>query len=313
MSNNEGKFSVLSGGVAHMQFGADDADESQDYAGLRGHQTPGQDAKASHSEIITGLHGAGVLGTASDAKLLPTTRVTVNGVGMQLQMAERMGYVHRDANGEYHEGPAGTAAPQQPQQQQAPAGNPPASAQKQTAEAGDEGDINAMKPELLAPEVEAELSAMAKDVPAEMMTAAVVDVVASLLEGDGQINVKKFAAQTGMPEEKAAVYAAGFTQSLSLQADEALKAMQVDPAQFVQWAREHRREEFKQAMSNHATARTLAGYRELGREFLRSVLPGAEALQAAGYETKRSAQGELMVNLNGQWTTVAAAARTGRI
>jgi len=264
-SNNEGKFSILEGGVPRMQFGAP-ADEQQDSVpAFRGHQTPGQDVRQSHSEIIRHMHGNGILGTANEARLRPETLVRMQGVQFTLKSAEEDGLVHRDANGIYREGPPPGYATREQQAQRAPELTP-AEAERQAAE---DSLINEMKPELVRPDVEAALAEAVKDVPAEMHNAALVDVVASLAEGQ-QFDPRKFASETGMPEERAGEYVQAYCTVLANQADGLFSAEGISQEEFFTWAKSQRMPELKRALAAHATARTMSGYRTLIKEFKHS-------------------------------------------
>lgn len=273
MSNdNGGRFTVLEGGVSRMQFGADEGEAAERHSGPRGYQGPAVDQQ-SHSAIVSGMHGAGILGTATDATLKPSTMVTVQGVGMQLAMAERMGYVYRDSQGVYREGQpaaaerASSPSPQEEQRQQLEQAAEEERKQKEAA-AEKDGSTDAMTPELLAPEVEAALTEAVKDVPGEMLSAALVDVVGQLADGQ-QVDLARFAAQTGMTDERATQYAHVYTQVLANQADGLFAAEGVDQESFFAWARDQRMPELRRALTAHATARTMSGYRTLIKEFQR--------------------------------------------
>jgi hypothetical protein len=75
-----------------------------------------------------------------------------------------------------------------------------------------------------------------------------------------------------------------------------------------------RAEELKRAFVNHVRARSLADYRALARDFIRSTTPDVKSLRHAGYEVKHDAiTREPMVKIDGAWMSARAAARQGLI
>jgi hypothetical protein len=100
--------------------------------------------------------------------------------------------------------------------------------------------------------------------------------------------------------------------ALDAQAGVALKEMQIDPAQLVEWALREKPEALRQATVNHVGVRSLQGYRDLGKSFLRSTTPSEEGLKQAGYETRVEGKA-LQVRYQGEWISARAAALRGLI
>lgn len=131
--------------------------------------------------------------------------------------------------------------------------------------------------------------------------------------GDVQVNVEDLASRMGTTPERASEFASRYVHALAAQGAEHLEQQyNIVGDEFIAWAREHRAEKFKAAVVQHANARSLAGYATLAEEFLNSIPPSEEALRAANIPT-RTEGGKLMVQIQGQWMTAAAAARTGMI
>lgn len=257
----------------------------------------------------------GILASARDGfgslarQLTPDSIVEFGGMTMRLREAEAAGIVRRDGSGNYSEATSGQ--PREPQQahQQVPVEQRP---QVQT-KVDDSGDINAMTPEPFSAEVEAGLAKLAEGVPQDMVAQVLMSAVSDVASGK-TLNLEDVISKTGMAPGAAATFMQSTLNALSAQADDALKAMQVDPEQFVQWAMQHQPEKFKNAMSTHVGVRSLNGYRALAKEFLRATTPSAEGLRQAGYETRVDPTSkELLVKYQGTWMGARAAALQGLI
>ena len=229
--------------------------------------------------------------------LKPETRVNVNGSMTTLRVAEMLGVVRRNEAGQYVEvkpGQVATAATAAPQQ----------SAERAT-EVAHSG---------VALENEARLATLVEDAAPEQVQEVLVNTAIQFAEGSRGFSVEAVASKLGVPTERAAEFMKGALQGLSNQANVELRKLQVDPEHFVEWARANRAREFKAAVVNHVTTRTLAGYKALAREYLTSTAPDEAGLQRAGYEVSRHpSTKELLVKLDGMWVNVRVAARQGRI
>ena len=168
------------------------------------------------AEIKADAHGgSGILATANDPTLKPSTLVTLpGGIGVNIDMAEKLGYVHRDATGRYLEGRPGQPQPQPqaPVQPQAP------QQQQQPAEAG---DVNAMRQELFTPEVEATLAHLVKGVAPEVINDGLIEAALTLAKSgslDG-FRFDDFAAMSGMQPQQAGQFMEAAISLFSTQAD----------------------------------------------------------------------------------------------
>lgn len=269
---------------------------------------PGQSATAQ--DIIASTHGGKILATANEMTLRPSTVVTIpgaagtGGIQLTLAMAERLGYVTRDATGRYTE--IGTQPPAAPEQ-----------AAQETPEAG---DVAGMQPEAFSEGAEAALSELVKDTDPGQMAEALADIGAQYIAKGGDlmaaINIERIASRTGLSNEKAAQFVAGYFGQLADQIDGVLEKSGIGAANaqaFMTWAIQHQPRETQQAWVNHSVARTASGWRSLAQQYLRTTAVSAEGLKTAGFETMKDAKGELLVKLDGMWTSAKAAARAGRI
>jgi hypothetical protein len=319
MSNEDMHVTAYGGGVTRVQWGVED-DSNAPGAGVpyakdgtvhtfdssTGGVESARIGRVSGEEIRREVHGAGILGTANEMTLRPTTVVDVNGVGMELQMAERLGYVTRDASGRYTEvGGAQRQASQQALHQHRQ------QTQLQLQRTAEPGDINGMKAEPFPQEVEAELAKLADGVQPQAVGEVFMGALFDMWRGNPP-NVEAVVSKTGLPHERAAELMVKGLSALDAQAGVALKEMQIDPAQFVEWALREKPEALRQATVNHVGVRSLQGYRDLGKEFLRSTTPSEAGLKQAGYDTRVEGK-DLMVLYQGQWISARAAALQGLI
>jgi len=69
----------------------------------------------------------------------------------------------------------------------------------------------------------------------------------------------------------------------------------------------------REALQGQLYGNSMAGWRPLIARYMDQVSPSAEALQARGFETRVTAEGEQLVRIQGTWMSVRAAARAGII
>jgi hypothetical protein len=248
---------------------------------------------------------AGVTGLLATARtpwgsiagtLTPDTLVdTGGGVMASLAVAERLGLVRRDANGNYTEATQG-ATEAQPEE-----------------ESEDAPEV--VQQEAFKPEDEAALVKLAEGVAPEVLGGLAIPAALSIAEtGALNITAEDVQSRTGLDAERATEFLEKTTQLFQDQADDVARKAQVDPEALWRWAREHRPDQLRNAVAGHVSARTLSGYRALAQDYLRSVVPDANTLQDAGYEVRRDpSTGETLVKLNGTWISATVAARQGRI
>lgn len=253
-----------------------------------------------HQDSIPENAGKGILATARNVhggpalKLTPESVVRVGDMETSLAVAEMYGFVKRDASGNYVE----TTAEER--------------AAREQAERADEAPQ--MAQEFFPKEAEQVLMHLAGDVPHEQLTTMLAEtVIRAASTGALDVNVEEIVSRTGMSPERAEQFFGAAVGLFQDQADAALATMGIeDSTPFVQWAVANRSQEFRQAMVAQVTGRVLHPMRELAREFIRTVPASEEGLKAAGYEVRRDAStNELLVKVNGGWTSVRAAARRG--
>jgi hypothetical protein len=323
-SNDEVQVTAYGGGVIRIQHGVDAEQQQREEAGSSGakHYTgssltfDGSTGQVQAKEALRVNAGSsegaqGVLATARTPygsvarELTPSTIVEAAGISMRLQDAEAAGLVRRNEFGRYVE----ASAVDHGQQQQAQAVEV-----KQHPTEG--GDIAEMKPELFTGEIESMLAGLVEGVPPQMVNQVLMDAALQAARTgslDG-LNLGDVVSKTGLSPENAKAFMQSSIALLSAQADHALQQLQCEPSEFVEWARRERPEAFKQALVQHVSVRSLAGYRNLAKDFLKSTTPDADSLNRAGYETRMDPTGkELLVKYSGVWMSARAAALQGLI
>lgn len=92
-----------------------------------------------------------------------------------------------------------------------------------------------MKPELFPAKLKQGLAKLSEGLAPQTVNQVLMDAVFDVARGN-EINIEAVVSKTGMAPDKAAEFMEAGLTALLAQADGALKAMQVDPQQFVQWA-----------------------------------------------------------------------------
>jgi hypothetical protein len=256
------------------------------------HAHDGGVIRVNPSDLAPG--GSGILATAVHpqsgnltTRLTDETIVQHGGIQMALREAERLGFVTRDAQGNYSERDAGAdTARAQEQQEGAPSDAPMP----------------------FDSEAEAFATQFASQVAPEFQQAAFEQVLAN---GMDKLDLQP-AALSGMSE---AAYRAGIETiraNLQGQADTAIQAQGVDPQAFYAWAWAKQPDALKDAARRHFNGRNPNAYAALVKDYVHATQPSSGALNRAGYET-RIERGVEIVRIGDTWTTVTAAARAGLI
>lgn len=332
MSSEDLQVTAFGGGVTRVQWGTSDHPDDQQPQRTIANQSSGtfifdgNSGSVGHAnvqrvttaDIMEQSHGPGLLATASEFNLKPTTRVTVGSTEMTLEMAERLGYVGRDAAGRYVEasiGKQGGHAQRQAQHvRQAP--EPPTA--QEAERSGEFGDVNDMRLEPLPQEIEQAIGQAVEGVGPETVTASLMDMASMMLESKGELSLEalheRVVSQTGLPPERAAAFMEVALGGLANQADAAIAKLGVDPVEMIEWAKHQQPEKLRAAINQHIGARSLNGYRALAKEFVKASTPTAERLALAGFQTMIDPQSkQLLVNYKGHWTPARSLALHGLI
>ncbi len=126
------------------------------------------------------------------------------------------------------------------------------------------------------------------------------------------------ARSTGMELAEAQGRTQFIIDAYQAQADSFLASqMGLSPADlqdFYQFAREPgNKDALRVALEGQLYGNSMSGWRPLIARYTDQVAPSGDALQARGFETKVTAEGEQMVRIQGVWMSTRAAARAGLI
>ncbi|HKJ88541.1 MAG TPA: hypothetical protein VKA48_08535 [Gammaproteobacteria bacterium] len=259
-----------------------------------------EEAIPNHHEVsaadLRADRGPGILASARDAFGIPVessrmnrdTLVTLpNGMEAPLEVAETMGYVSRDPNGNWLE-----VDPQQAN--------------------GETNDDNTQDTEPMGFDDEAEstLRDMAGAYPPEVQGALAEAVISGQLEA--QLN--DFAAVGGLTPEALSEALDQVTGAFGAQADEVVRSMGVDdPQELYDWLMDNHPALAQDLMRKHVYTRNPSCWREAARRYLNEVPPLAEALRAAGYKVRRMGNGLDVVVVDGQEYDLETAAELGLV
>jgi hypothetical protein len=175
---------------------------------------------------------------------------------------------------------------------------------------------DAMAEELFPEEIESTIAGLAGDVSGQVLGSVLAQAALRLVDSGDPYRLGDVVSQTGMSPEQAKNFMDFTLAAFSAQAAHELGKVGIrDLETFSAWASANQPAKFKTAVMVHVSARSLNGYRELAREFMKHTAPTEGALQSAGYKTKVDpTTGELLVDLGGgMWESVRTAARAGRI
>jgi len=152
---------------------------------------------------------------------------------------------------------------------------------------------------------------------------AIQNGMASAIAGAmGDISMEDIAVgvarSTGMELAEAQGRTQFIIDAYQAQADSFLASqMGLSPADlqdFYQFAQEPgNKDALRVALEGQLYGNSMSGWRPLIARYMDQVAPSGDALQARGFETKVTAEGEQMVRIQGVWMSTRAAARAGLI
>jgi hypothetical protein len=311
VSANAGALSVSAhdGAITRVNMGADH--ERPSYGSVP--ETDGESTRALDGGIqrvnMSDLGPAsGVLATArhpqlghAPAQLTDTTLVEIGGMQLQLKEAARLGFVHRDAQGNFSE--IGSA-PRKGASASAVADPQPVEQPKQEAADQDDG------PQAFAPDSEALVAYLAKAVPPELQTSIVQQVVEKGIDG---LDLKA-ASLTDLSPDQLRTTVDGVSRAFQAQADSWLHEQGFqDHSSFYEWAREQHPDKTAAAMRTFVASRNPKVFSGLLQAYRQSVMPSTESLVREGYQVRTEKDGSRVVKIDGQWLSVAAAAKLGLV
>ena len=169
------------------------------------------------------------------------------------------------------------------------------------------GDINQMTVQPLHEEIQKDLSDLTNGLSQDEWA----PILASFIHNG---NLDHVVGKLGGSREAAQAFVGAAQAALMAQAQGALRDILGDDLEgWAAWCAENKASEYKRATMSHIHAKTLAGYRSLAQEYLRTVPPSAEVLQRSGYEVaQHPSTGELLVRLEEGWQSVKAATKQGK-
>ena len=237
------------------------------------------------------MHGIGVTEIKAD------TLITIGGVEAPVSMFEAQGLIHRDSNGQWHEGPA--------------SGQAEASADEMPD--GDPADSLEM-PDAITAEVNRALEGV-DDHNLQPLVGTGIAVATGQL--DRVALESKFAQFSGAsPEESAARVQVGL-DAYKAQADAAITSRTgiggEDLGAFYTWAKASQQGELRGAIESQIHSNNFAGWRALADGYLRANPPSLAAVQAGGYQTRQHGSDPAEVFIDGRWMTIGGAAKLGMI
>lgn len=225
--------------------------------------------------------------------LNPQSVVTVDGMDMALSTAESLGYVSRNADGNYIETGVTTQSQQEDQQRQ------------QEEQAKQEQDSFEFHPEHLS-----KLDEILAPLDQSFYDASVASAIRS---GVDSLDYDAIADNLGTNKADAIARAQFVESSYRNVADTAVSPIVGEDVQAVwDWAAENRPEEHKAAIRDLVFANSTASLKALATMYMQNTIPDADTLAAGGFETK-SESGEDFVKVGDAWMTTKAAARAGFI
>lgn len=229
------------------------------------------------------------------------TVVVIDGMETNLATAEALGYVRRDAQGNYVETSQGKPsvdahqAPQQGEQQQAP----------QVEAIG--GDF--MEP--LPPAALEEVNGLIADIPQTMYDNTLNHV---LVNGVESVNARELARVMGVDEATARARVAYVANLYKMTASLAIKGIASESSEdALTWAATERPKDFQNAMRRFVFGGETKALKELAGQYMKSTNPEDSLLRQAGFEVRTEKDGTRMVRINGVWTSVRAAVKQGII
>lgn len=220
--------------------------------------------------------------------------VTVDGLDMALSTAEALGFVARNADGNYVETKVTTQSQQEDQQRQ----------QEEQAKQEQEDSFEFPEEQLNL------INQLIEPLPQSTYDAA---VASAILNGSEGLNYDQLADNLGTNKADAIARAQFVESSYRNVADSAVSPIVGEDVQAVwDWAAENRPEEHKAAIRDLVFANSTSSLKALATMYMQNTIPDADTLAAGGFETKFES-GEEFVKVGNAWMTTKAAARAGFI
>jgi hypothetical protein len=218
----------------------------------------------------------------------PNHIVTVDGMDMHVSTAVAMGYLRVTEAGGYADAsnsPDNSTSPENANSE-APSGDSAVPFDQQAEDS---------------------LGVLTESIPGAMQ-----DQIVNTLISGGQVDHRMAEAigidQAALTEGVARAHAAFVDQ-----ANTEIRKLGADPAEFAEWAQEHRGEDFKNAMRQHVYGRDPAAYNTLVERYLRTHAPSKDTLLNAGVKVDTTSHGEDLITVNGMQVSRKVAARLGWI
>lgn len=321
-NNTPSHTSYRPGGALSVQFGANDPDDTSPIQG----SLPGSNHGSGRMTFANGVTtserfethsvqqadvirdrvaGAGdsILATARTAwgtlgmPLTPKSVVSIGGLETSLAAAEQLGYVARNASGDYYE----TGLTVQGQQEQTQRQE-----QEQTSQAQEDAVI--FNEQHLA-----KIDELIEKIPQQQYDATIASAISN---GAESIDFNALADTLGTTHADAVARSEFIISSYRGQADAAVIPIlgnAEDAAEdFYTWCETEYPREHQKALRSLLLAHSTADFKALAKQYMLHTSPDESTLKAGGFETKTE-MGESFVKISGTWMTQRSAARAGFI
>jgi hypothetical protein len=236
------------------------------------------------------------------SRLTDDSVVTYQGVQMRLGEAVRLGLVSRSAAGDYSDATDVSTKPPQGSDEKQPDEN-------KQPEAKD-SDKDQDGPQAFDPDSEKMFAYVVEQIPEPLRMGVVEKMIESGVDG---LDLTA-AAHSNMTPEAYRASLSGIANRYQAQADQFVQQQGFNDTQaFYDWARETRPAETKDAMRQFVLGRNPKVFSDLVQAYRQSVMPSNESLRANGYDIRPQRDGTTLVNIDGQWMSVASAAKLGLV
>lgn len=230
------------------------------------------------------------------------TVVYVEGMETNLATAEALGYVRRDAQGNYVETSQGQAGAAQPRGDQAGAAQ-----QQQSGQQGQSTDSDYF------PVPESNMQALNEVIAPVPQHAYEKTIAQYLANGPDSIDHRQLGQNIGMDPGEVKQRIEFAAQVFQTHAMQSLKGVVADPAEALEWMANEKPREFARAMAQVVHGHQVGELRNLARTYVKSTDPDDATLRHAGFEVAEGKDGTRMVRVNGVWSSVKAAVKAGWI
>lgn len=226
--------------------------------------------------------------------LTPQSIVTIGGMDTSLAAAEQLGYVSRNADGNYVETGVTLASQKEDQQRE----------QEEQAKLEQEDSFE------FHPEHLAKIDELIEPIPQAMYDKSITEVISNGIES---LDYEEIADTLGTNSRDAQARAEFIMASYKGKADASVVGIVGEDTQaFYDWASENQAELHQAAMRGLLFGNSTSALKSLARTYMQNTIPDDDTLKAGGYETKTE-QGESFVKVQGVWMTQRSAARAGLI